>query len=173
MIIIKDVTSNYLDIYKKLILKGLKEDEDCFRIAPEDEQYEVFPTKDKADSFTIGAFQSDELIGVASFKRDGENRVKLRHKGILFKIYVNSKHRRKGIAKQLIMEVINRVKLIPNIEQINLTVIPTNQHAKKLYEKFGFETFASEEKAVKWQGKYFDEDQMKLMLENNTSYKSN
>ena len=54
--------------------------------------------------------------------------------------------------------------MIGDIEQINLTVIPTNNYAKSLYEKFGFEAFASEKKAVKWNGKYFDEDQMKLFL---------
>ncbi|NQZ76866.1 MAG: GNAT family N-acetyltransferase [Ekhidna sp.] len=88
----------------------------------------------------------------------------MRHKGILFKIYVDIAHRKQGIANGLIQEVIDRVKAINDIEQINLTVIPTNLHAKALYEKFGFNTFASEEKAIKWNGVYFTEDQMKLML---------
>ena len=164
MIEIKEVFSSQIDIYKRLILKGLLEDEDCFRISPKDEGMEEFPTSNLSDSFTIGAFHDNELIGVASFKREGEKREKLRHKGILFKIFVASNFRKQGIAGRLIGEVINRVRLIEGIEQINLTVIPTNQHAKKLYEKFGFKTYAHEEKAVKWKGKYFDEDQMKLML---------
>lgn len=164
MITIKEVPSSQIDAYKVLITKGLIEDEDSFRIAPEDEQNERFPTADEADSFTIGAFDGDKLIGVASFKRDGSNRIKLQHKGLLFKIFVASSHRKQGIAKRLIQEVINRARLIQDIEQINLTVVPTNEHAKKLYEKFGFVTFASEEKAIKWQGQYFKEDQMKLML---------
>ena len=164
MIKIRALRSSQLDAYKKLILKALLEDEDCFRIAPIDEETEGFPTTEEEDSFTIGAFDEEELIGVASFKRGGANRVKLQHKGILFKIYVDSGYRKQGIAKQLIQEVIKRVALIKNIEQINLTVIPTNKHAKLLYEKFGFKTFASEEKAVKWKGQYFNEDQMKLIL---------
>ena len=165
MIEIKEITSEIIDQYKKLISKGLIEDESCFRIAPEDEQLEAFPTQDKADSFTLGAFESNQLIGVASFKREGANRLKLRHKGLLFKIYVDSAHRQRGIASDLIQAVIHRVRQIEDIEQINLTVIPTNKHAKKLYEKFGFETYAQEKKAVKWKGKYFDEDQMKLFID--------
>lgn len=164
MLEIKEVTSEKIDIYKKLITKGLIEDEDCFRIAPEDERLETFPTNNKPDNFTIGAFIHHKLIGVASFKREGNNRVKLQHKGLLFKIYVHSEYRKNGIASNLIQEVINRVKIIGDIEQINLTVIPTNTYAKKLYEKFGFETFASEKKAVKWKERYYDEDQMKLFL---------
>lgn len=163
MIAYKEITSVHLQEYKKLIQKGLTEDEESFRIAPVDEEKEEFPTKGTPDSFTIGAFSDQNLVGVASFKREGDNRIKLRHKGLLFKILVDSNHRKQGIATNLIQEVIDRVKVLEDIEQVNLTVIPTNAHAKKLYEKFGFETYASEPKAVKWKGKYFAEDQMKLM----------
>lgn len=152
------------DRYKELILKGLKDDSDCFRITPQDEESSPFPTTGQIDNFTLGAMHNGQLVGVASFKRDGADRMKLRHKGILFKIYVDVNYRKNGIAKRLISEIINCVKRIDDIEQINLTVIPTNKHAKVLYEKFGFRTYASEEKAIKWAGKYFNEDQMKLML---------
>ncbi len=161
---ITELTSAEEAEYKKLILKGLAEDAECFRITPEDEEQAPFPTKGQSDSFTLDAYLNNQLVGVASFKRDGEDRMKLRHKGILFKIYVDPAYRKKGIAKCLIQEVINRAKKIKDLEQINLTVIPTNEHAKLLYEKFGFKTFASEERAIKWEGKYFTEDQMKLVL---------
>lgn len=163
-ITIRELTSSDTDIFKKLIIKGLKEDAECFRITPEDEGSEPFPTCNQEDSFTLGAFSGNQLVGTASFKRDGHNRVKLQHKGILFKIFVHADHRQKGIAKTLIAQVIDRVRQVKDIEQVNLTVIPTNRHAKKLYENFGFTTFASEEKAIKWEGQYFKEDQMKLML---------
>lgn len=169
-IYITELTAKHTDIYKRLILRGLKDDVDSFRIAPADEESEPFPTTGQSDSFTLGAYDKNKLIGVASFKRADENRLKLRHKGILFKIYVLEEYRQKGIAKQLIQETINRAKTIADLEQINLTVIPTNKHAKMLYEKFGFKTFASEEKAIKWKGKYFNEDQMKLMLPGQTKY---
>ena len=164
MMEIREVFSNQIEIYKRLILQGLVDDEDCFRISPKDEEMESFPTTDLSDSFTLGVFDKNELIGVASFKREGEKREKLKHKGLLFKIYISPNYRRQGLAGKLINEVINRAKLVEGIEQINLTVIPTNQHAKKLYEKFEFKTYAHEEKAVKWKGEYFNEDQMKLML---------
>ena len=163
---IVELTSDHLETYKKLILKGLTVDADCFRITPEDEEAAPFPTTGQIDSFTLGAYHHKQLVGVASFKRDGADRMKLRHKGILFKIFVDRDYRQKGIAKQLIQGIIERSMKIDDLEQINLTVIPTNEHAKKLYEKFGFKTFASEEKAIKWQGEYFTEDQMKLMLRN-------
>jgi len=172
MIEIKEINSKNISAYKQLIRRGLINDEECFRIAPEDEDMEAFPTNDKVDSFTLGAFKDHELVGVASFKRKGTNRLKLKHKGLLFKIFVNGENRQRGIAGRLIQEVINRAVTIEGIEQINLTVIPNNKFAKKLYEKFGFETFASEKRAVKWKGKYFDEDQMKLFLNNGKGQKN-
>ncbi|MDW3194989.1 MAG: GNAT family N-acetyltransferase [Cytophagales bacterium] len=165
---ITELTSQQINAYKELILEGLAVDADCFRITPEDEVSAPFPTTGKVDSFTLGAYDKTKLIGVASFKRDGEDRMKLRHKGILFKIYVDAEYRQRGIAKRLIQEVISRARKIDDLEQINLTVIPTNKHAKKLYENFGFETYASEQKAIKWEGKYFNEDQMKLLLNSET-----
>lgn len=161
---IDELHASQLTEYKRLILKGLVEDAACFRITPQDEESAPFPTTGQIDSFTLGAFHEQKLVGVASFKRDGAERMKLRHKGILFKIYVDAEYRQLGIAKRLIQEILARVRDIDDLEQVNLTVIPTNQHAKKLYEQFGFRTFASEEKAIKWDGKYFNEDQMKLML---------
>lgn len=164
MIEYKELVPDHFDQYKRLILRGFIEDEESFRIAPEDIIETDLPTGYTADSFTIGAFSNDDLVGVASFKRDGENRLKLQHKGLLFRILVAKEHRKKGIASRLIEEIILRVKKVEGIEQINLTVVPSNEHAKKLYEKFGFETYASEPKAIKWKGRYFSEDQMKLML---------
>lgn len=71
MITIKEVKECQIQGQKNLILKGLIEDEDCFRIAPKDKHIEAFPTSDEQDSFTIGAFSNHDLKGVASFMRDG------------------------------------------------------------------------------------------------------
>ena len=161
---ILEIKSNQNIEYRDFLKIGLITDEENFRITPIDDLNSMFPTKDKEDSFTLGAYFENSLAGIVSFSRDGNNREKLRHKGILFRMYVSKEFRRKGIAKQLIEELINRVKKVKNIEQINLTVISNNENAKKLYEKFGFETFGSEKNAIKWKGKYFTEDQMVLKL---------
>jgi ribosomal protein S18 acetylase RimI-like enzyme len=79
-------------------------------------------------------------------------------------MYVSKDFRGQGIAKKLIETLIERVRQISDIEQINLTVIANNDNAKNLYEKFGFVTFGSESNAIKWKGKYFTEDQMTLKL---------
>ena len=159
-----EIKSEQIDSYKTFLTFGLLNDEENFRITPNDDLNASFPTKDQFDSFTLGAYSDNKIVGIVSFARDGLDRVKLRHKGIMFRMYVSKDYRRQGIAKKLIEKLIERVRQISDIEQINLTVISNNDNAKKLYEKFGFITFGSESNAIKWKGKYFSEDQMALRL---------
>ncbi len=157
-----EIKSDKVKAYKEFLAIGLRNDEENFRISPDDDLYSPFPTHDREDSFTLGAYCDGHLAGIVSFARDGHDREKLRHKGILFRMYVSNEYRGMGIAKKLIESLIDMVRKIDNIEQINLTVIATNTGAKKLYTQFGFETFGTEQNAIKWKGKYFTEDQMVL-----------
>lgn len=161
---ITEINSGQIEQYKKFFTMGLTNDEEFFRITPADEANAPFPTKDNNKSFTLGAYVDSELAGIVSFIRDGADREKLRHKGTLLRMYVSGTQRGKGIAKQLIEVLIERVKTIEGIEQINLTVMDNNQTAKRLYQKFGFVTYGSEQDAIKWKGKYFTENQMVLKL---------
>ena len=161
---IREIYSAQVKTYKEFLREGLVTDEAHFRISPDDDRNEGFPTRDVNDSFTLGAFISDELAGVVSFERDGRHREKLRHKGILFRMYVAAKFRKKGLSLHLIEALISRVKAIPDIEQINLTVISANDTARHIYTRLGFERFAQEKNAIKWKGIYFDEEQYVLML---------
>lgn len=164
-IIIREIKSKHIIRYKRFLTTGLIEDEENFRITPNDDKDAHFPTKDTADSFTLGAYIGEKLAGIVSFTRDGSDREKLQHKGILFRMYVSKNHRGNGIGKLLIEGLLYRVKTLGDIEQINLTVVSNNKNAKSLYEKFGFETFGVEVNAIKWKGKYFDEEQMVLKLD--------
>jgi GNAT superfamily N-acetyltransferase len=161
---ILEMHSGQLTEYKEFLNFGLLNDEENFRITPTDDLTAAFPTLDKSDSFTLGAYVGHRLAGVVSFTRDGHDREKMRHKGILFRMYVSKDFRGRGIARMLIYVLIARVRSLGDIEQINLTVIAANATAKTLYEKVGFTTFGSEENAIKWKGKYFTEDQMVLRL---------
>ncbi len=162
---IVELTAKDITQYKQFITQGLMENENAFRISPADELNEGFPTQDNPYSFTLGAVtEAGELMGIVSFKREVENRIRLQHKGLLFRMYVSDQYSGRGIAKALIGEVIKRAMHLPNIEQINLTVITSNERAKGLYQKFGFQTFGVERNAVKTNGGYLDEDLMVLSL---------
>lgn len=162
---ITEIPAEHTEAYKKLVQYSLVHDHACFRISPNDALDIPFSVTKTDDLFTLGAYLDKELVGVVTFKREGADREKLRHKGVLSRMIVSEKHRGKGIAGKLIEVLIARARSIEGIEQINLTVIPTNARAKLLYERFGFETYASEKNAIKWKGQYYTEDQMVLFLE--------
>jgi len=161
---IKEILSTAIEQYKMFLAAALESDEDNLLITARENSAAPFPTKDSNDSFTLGAYAENVLAGVVSFVRDGEDREKLRHKGMVSTMYVSKEFRGQGIAGALLEELIKRVKTISDIEQINLIVIASNSKAKQLYEKFGFEKYGTEHNSIKWKGKYFSEDQMVLRL---------
>src|SRR5690348_1997765 len=112
---IVELTSGVNQEYKDFFRRGLTDDEDHFRITPADDLRAAFPTHDRADNFTLGAYVDDRMAGVVSFARDGSDREKLRHKGILFRMYVAKEFRGQGIARKLIKEVVDRVERISDI----------------------------------------------------------
>jgi len=161
---IKEISSAQIEQYRMFIAAGLQSDDESLLITIKDNASAPFPTKDRDDSFTLGAYIENVLAGVISFARDGEEREKLRHKGIMSTMYVLKEFRGHGIARELLEELIKRVKAVPGIEQINLIVVSSNSKAKQLYEKFGFEKFGTEHNSIKWKGKYYAEDHMVLRL---------
>jgi len=152
--------------YQQLILNGLREHPGLFRISPEDAGEPLVPfAPNNADAFTLGVFQGDgRLVGVVSFER--EARAKLRHKGLIYRMYVSSEVSAQGIGRRLLQDAINRAKQIDGLQQINLTVIATNAKARHLYASEGFEIFAVEKRGLKIGSDYFDEEQMVLHFKN-------
>jgi ribosomal protein S18 acetylase RimI-like enzyme len=162
---IVEISSDQAAAYKSFFSIGLTTDADSFRLSVNDDLDALFPTKGTTDSFTLGAYVESELAGVVSFAREGDNREKLRHKGLLFRMYVAGGYRGQGVGRKLIEDLLKRVNNLPDIEQINLTVVNNNHRAKALYESFGFNTFSTEVNAIKLNDKYLTEDTMVLMLD--------
>ncbi len=151
--------------YKSFFTEGLRQHRDCFRISPDDEAFEPFPTKDTADSFTLGLLtDAGTLAGVVSFQREGATREKIRHKGLLFRMYVAAQYSGMGLGRQLLDELVRRVREQTDIEQINLTLVATNTGAKRLYQKLNFESYGLERNGLKDGDTYHDEEQMVLLI---------
>ena len=114
-------------------------------------------------SFVLGAFCDGELIGTIGFSRD--NRLKRRHKGRVWGVYVSDRHRARGVGHQLLTELIRLLRLEAGLEQVILTVGQHQTAAKRLYASLGFKVFAQERRALKIGDSYVDEDYMALDLE--------
>lgn len=113
-------------------------------------------------NFVMGAFANERLVGMAGFFQD--EGPKTMHRARIWGVYVNESWRRKGIARVLLSEIINRVKGKPELEQLLLAVASDQTPAKKLYEALGFEVYGREARAIKVGDVYLDEDLMVFHL---------
>lgn len=112
----------------------------------------------KCDIF--GAFMEHDLIGCAGFF--AQSPIKMRHRGVLFSMYIAPAHRNKGIANLLVKAVIEHAKKY--VLQIHATVVTSNQSALNLYEKNGFIIYGTEPHALKIDNHFYDEYIMALMF---------
>lgn len=165
---IRTLNESDAPLYQNLRLSALKINPEAFGSTYEREvkfplktiEERLKPTKDK---FVLGAFdESGSLVGIVTFIR--ENNLKTVHKGNVFGMYVAQESRLQGLGKSLMLELIRMARNCDGLEQINLTVVSDNDSAKKLYESLGFEVYGVERNALKYNGKYYDEDLMVLKV---------
>jgi GNAT superfamily N-acetyltransferase len=112
--------------------------------------------------FTLGAFERDDLVGIATFIR--EKGRKERHKGRIYGVYVTASQRRKGVGHNLIAALLKKAREVPSLEQILLAVGAHQEGARRLYRQFGFEAYGTEPRALKVGSEYIDEEHMILQL---------
>jgi ribosomal protein S18 acetylase RimI-like enzyme len=115
-----------------------------------------------ADNFIVGAFDDSELAGMAGFYR--QKHAKFHHKGHIWGVYVRGASRRKGVARQMLEEVVRRARMSPGIEQITLTVAAMQAAARELYLSLGFTTYGVEPRSLKINGEHVDDELMVFFL---------
>ncbi|WP_342773320.1 GNAT family N-acetyltransferase [Peribacillus cavernae] len=124
---------------------------------------EKFENRLKEDvSFTFGAFDNRQLLGVVTLFMEKKN--KLKHRANIAAMYVYPERRRSGIGRSLMIEAIQKAKEIEGIEQIYLTVVSNNKPAKSLYHFLGFNTYGIDKKALIIDHTYFDDELMVLFV---------
>ena len=103
--------------------------------------------------------EEGELLGTAGFKRDLF--VKLKHKGLIFRMYVSEKAKGLGLGRKLLQVLIEKASQDKSLKQIYLTVVATNHRAKNLYLSEGFEVFSTERNSIQMaENEFVDENSM-------------
>ncbi|TDL75903.1 GNAT family N-acetyltransferase [Peribacillus frigoritolerans] len=163
---IRHLNRHDANLYRNIRLEGLKNNPEAFGSSYEEEQLypiDLFKSRLESDTaFTFGAFKNNELAGVVTLVK--ETKVKLMHKASIFAMYVSPSYRGSGIGKKLMSEVVIKAQALEDTEQLQLSVVSTNQSAKELYTSFGFTVYGHEKRALKADGIYYDEDHMVLFL---------
>jgi RimJ/RimL family protein N-acetyltransferase len=141
--------------YREIRLEGLKQNAEAFSSAFERENTMPLSWFEEriVKGNILGAFAGGELQGVAgSWPQEG---AKVSHKAVLWGMYVRKPARRSGLAQRLVEAVIAHAS--GHVEQLLLSIASDNEPAHRLYKKAGFSEYGREIKALKQDGRYFDE----------------
>jgi RimJ/RimL family protein N-acetyltransferase len=106
-------------------------------------------------SFVLGLFSDGELQGMMGFFR--ERQIKLRHKGVIWGVYVTPALRGQGAGRALMQACLERAAAIDGLRQVRLGVAEVNAAARGLYESFGFEMYGEERGSLLVEGELVTE----------------
>jgi ribosomal protein S18 acetylase RimI-like enzyme len=105
-----------------------------------------------------GVFIETQLIAIAGLRRNGAT--KLKHKANIFGVYTQAAQRKKGIARRLLLTLLDDAYSDPHIVQITLSVNTENNNAKALYYALGFEPYGLEKNAMLVDGVFVHEEHL-------------
>ena len=115
------------------------------------------------DALTVfGAILPDgSLGGINAFMR--QEGAKERHRGWMIQVYVRPEHRGSGMAAALVEHLVEHARR--HVLQIHLGVWSENLPAIKLYQRLGFELYATEPRYLFVNGRFIDEHLMVRFLD--------
>ncbi|MEM5384291.1 GNAT family N-acetyltransferase [Paraburkholderia phymatum] len=109
-----------------------------------------------------GAFDGEALVGIAGMRREPFRQ--LEHKALLWGVFVRPAYRKCGIARELLNHAFARARE-QGVLQVSLCVNAENDRAQRLYASIGFVSYGIEPRALRVDGRYFDEKHMMLYLD--------
>jgi ribosomal protein S18 acetylase RimI-like enzyme len=110
----------------------------------------------------FGAFVDTKLVGIAGLRREPLEQV--RHKAVLWGVFISPDRRREGLARKLYSHVLSFAR-DEGVLQIQLCVNAENDRARSLYRSLGFKSFGVEPRAMRVGDRFFDEEHMVLRLD--------
>ncbi|MBM1170684.1 GNAT family N-acetyltransferase [Microvirga arabica] len=108
----------------------------------------------------FGAFADRALVGVAGFAV--YDRVKARHKGVLWGVYVKADWRGHHVGKRLVQRVIDHASR--HVIMLEAAVGLANDGARRTYHGLGFKPYGVQRKALKVGDMFYDEELLYLDL---------
>jgi len=110
----------------------------------------------------FGAFAGEDLVGVTSLHREPIRQAE--HTGLVWGVFVDPAYRRQGTARKLFEAVFAQAKAT-GVIQLHLCVNTENVAANRFYRSLGFESFGIKPRVLWVGGRFYDEEQMGLRLD--------
>lgn len=108
----------------------------------------------------FGAFRGEALVGMAGFAREAKQ--KMRHKGMLWGVYVKPACHGRRLGERLVQAVIEHAR--GRVLLLHACVSTTNPSARKVYFGLGFKSWGVEERALLVDGQWQADDHIVLEL---------
>ena len=141
--------------YREIRLEGLRRNPEAFASTLEDERDRPLDWFKEliTQSRIFGAVLAQRLVGVVGVRAHAE--AKLRHKAMIWGMYVRREARQYGIGERLIDAAVAYAP--SHVEQLQLAVVTENEAARRLYAKAGFIEYGHQINALKHGGRYYDD----------------
>jgi len=148
--------------YRDLRLEALKNEPLAFGSSYEEEQFNLEAYWRQHIQNVLFAVSDNGPVGMLVHARN--NRIKTNHIYGIYGVYVRKDYRGQGIGNKLMDAALDEIQKISGIEKIELAVNPVQKAAEKLYRKYGFKTAGCSKKAIRFNGKFYDELLMEKYL---------
>jgi ribosomal protein S18 acetylase RimI-like enzyme len=159
MITIARLAESRWQEYRNLRLEALKNDPLAYGSSYEEElPYQEAEWRRRMQN-VLFALEDGAPVGMIVCGRN--NRLKTGHICGIYGVYINQDHRGRGTGKKLMDAALEEIKKMPGVVKIELAVNPTQKAAARLYRKYGFKVTGRVKKALRVNGKFYDE----LMME--------
>jgi ribosomal protein S18 acetylase RimI-like enzyme len=163
---IRRLTEADADAFRVLRLAGLQETPEAFGSSYEEEatwprEHFVARAAPQAPSATFGAFVGGLLVGIAGLAVS--NRLKQRHKGYMWGIFVRADFRGQGLGRQLVRQVIDTAP--GHVRILQCSVVTAQEATRRMYHSMGFVPYGLERKALCVDGVFHDEELLAIDFE--------
>jgi ribosomal protein S18 acetylase RimI-like enzyme len=165
--IIRSLSADDAEAWLGLRLEMVAAEPRAFAASVEDELLSVDDVRARLGAtdpacFVIGAVVDGALVGAAGLYRG--HRIKMRHLGTIWGMYVSSAHRGAGLGGALLDAVISRATAVPELTELRLSVATTQPAAEALYRTRGFVQWAEDPTAFRVADEFVRERLFRLPL---------
>jgi len=148
--------------HKALRLEALKREPSAFGSSFEEEKRLTEEEWRRRMQNVLFAMSKERPIGMIAYVFN--DRSKTRHIAEIFGVYVNTRHRARGVGTALLTETLSLVRKNRRIVKVKLAVNSEQLAALRLYQSAGFVVSGREKKELKVGRKYIDLLAMELLL---------